>query len=131
MPPRRVVYVVLAIIALVIGISLAVQSYYERKQPTFNAAKLIPALQAYARDRVAQGQPLPPTVSLSDLVAKGYLSFDDVSVFRGADVEFYPGVDLKSPKSVLARARMADGTEMVVLVDGSVMGTSPEIPKSR
>ena len=130
MPPRRVVYAALTVIALVIGISLAVQSYYERKQPTFNAAKLIPALQAFARDRVVQGQALPATVSLSDLVAKGYLTYDDVSVFRGADVVFYPGVDLKSPKSILARARMPDGTEVMMLADGSLQGP-PEIPKSR
>jgi hypothetical protein len=131
MPPRRIVYVALAIIALVIGISLALQSYYERKQPTFNAAKLIPALQAFARDRVAQGQGLPPTVSLSDLVVGGYLSYDDVSVFRDADVTFYPGVDLKSPKSILARARMRDGTEVVVLADGSLQGPTPEPPRPR
>jgi hypothetical protein len=131
MPPRHVVYVALAIIALVVGISLALQSYYERKQPAFNAAKLIPALQTFARDRVAQGQGLPPTVSLSDLVVGGYLSYNDVSVFRGADVTFYPGVDLKSPKSILARARMPDGTEVVMLADGTLQGPAPEPPGSR
>jgi|SRR6476620_6309137 hypothetical protein len=131
MPPRKVVYVVLAVIVLVIGITLALQSYYEHKQPTFNASKLIPAMQAFARDRVAQGQALPATVSLSDLVAGGYFSFDDVSVFRGADVTFYLGVDLKSPKSILARARMPDGSELVMLADGSLQELAREPQKFR
>jgi hypothetical protein len=121
---------VLAVIALVIGIALALQSYYEHKQPTFDASKLIPAMQAYARDRVARGQALPPAVNLSDLVAGGYLTFDDVAVFHGADVTFYPGVDLKSPQAVLLRAHMPDGTEMVMLADGSVQQVATDsVPK--
>ena len=125
-PTRRFVYIALVIVALAVGLTLGLQSHWERKQPAFDVAKLIPALQAFGRDRAAGGQPLPLTISLSDLVAGGYLSVNDVAAFRGADVTFYTSVDVRSPHAILARARMPDGTELVVLADGSVQGLAPE-----
>src|SRR6267142_808689 len=116
-------YAILALVgfATVIAISLAFDTYWQRKQPVFkNAPQLISALQAFAHDRVARNQPLPPSVSLPDLVAGGYLTTNDVRAFQGMEISFSTSADDTYPQSILAVARTPDGNEIVLLADGSV-----------
>jgi hypothetical protein len=122
---KRIALAGISGVLLLVGIYFALQFYWQRQQPVFNGPKLIPALRAYARERAARGQPLPPTVSLQDLVSGGYLAKSDVAALQGAEVTFYTSVDFTSPRAVLARAHMPDGTDLVVLADGSVQGATP------
>jgi hypothetical protein len=114
----------IAVVAIVV---LAGSAYWERKQPAFqNAPKLIAALHAFSRDLVAAGQPLPPEVSLQDLVGGGYLTSSDVNAFDGMEVTFTPHVDGCHPQLVLARGRTPDGHFICLLADGSVQQLSRE-----
>lgn len=64
---------------------------------------------------------MPESVALDVLIRRGFLNSNDVSAFEGMDVAVsIAGADETRPQSVLARARMADGTEIVALGDGSV-----------
>ncbi len=66
------------------------------------------------------GESLPPTVSLNDLVAGGYLNADDVRAFEGIQVTVSTGGTNASPQRPLIHARMPDGTVIALLADGSV-----------
>ena len=81
---------------------------------------LVPAVNSYSRDQVLQGKPLPRTVTLQDLVSGGYIPPDKLQAFDGMDVTVYPTVSDATPKAVLARMRMSDGSQTLVLEDGSI-----------
>lgn len=91
-------------------------------QPTmFNGLpKLVAAMKNYSRDHISRGQPLPVSVTFQDLVSGGYISTNDVRDIGGMDTTFYLMANYRDPKAVLAKWRMPDGTQMIVLADGNV-----------
>ena len=96
-----------------------------RPASSFDAAKFASALRAFARDRPAGGQQPPASVSLEELVVGGYLQAEDVRPFKGLAVTLSFAADASHPQSVLVRVKLADGTEMVGLADGSAQQTVP------
>lgn len=82
------------------------------------------AAEAYARDFRARGQPMPATVELQDLLAKGWLQADDAKGFAGMQVTISLTVDESHPRDVMMRVQMQDGSEVVALADGSVMSVA-------
>lgn len=109
---------ILAGLALVAGVGY----FLLRPEPhgRVDAEKVIAAAQAYSRQFKASGTALPPSVSLEALITKGLLKREDVSGFNGTEVTVYLTVDKSQPQSVLMRARLPDGSEAVVLTDGTV-----------
>jgi hypothetical protein len=90
-----------------------------------NANKIMAAAQAYTHDLRQTGAPVPQSVTLQELIAKGFLKHDDVSGFDGIEVTVYlRGESLKTP-SVLMRARLPNGKEWMVFTDGSVQASAP------
>ena len=80
---RRLLLIAAGAIAAAVVLTLAVNVYWERKQPVLqDATKLSAALQAFCRDEAANGQ-LPAEVSLQDLVKGGYVNSNDVRAFEG------------------------------------------------
>ena len=103
------------------AVVLAASAYWERQQKPFqNAPRLISALRAFSREQVAGGRPLPPEVSVWDLLRGGYLTTNEVAAFEGMDLTFSTQADDTHPQTVLARARTPDGQFICLLADGSV-----------
>src|SRR5258706_272725 len=88
---------------------------------TINPQRYIDALQSYARDRTARGQSLPASVSLSELVAGGFLSADGAKAFGAKDVRISLTIDETRPQDVLMEAQLPDGTRLISLGDGSTV----------
>src|SRR5437867_3159146 len=62
--------------------------------------KITAAIQAYSREMKAQNQSFRPTVSLQELVTKGYLKHGEVSAFDGWIVTVSLTEDESNPQSV-------------------------------
>jgi hypothetical protein len=87
---------------------------------TVDGQRIVEATAAYANDLRARGWPVPPEVSLKDLIALRHLKASDVRGLAGLDVTVNLLADPRRPQDVLLRARLAGGDEMVTLVDGTV-----------
>jgi hypothetical protein len=108
-------------IAILAVLSFALESYWERKQPVFqDASKLVTTLRAFSRDRFVHGMKIPSSVSLSDLVAGGYLTTNEVRAFEGIEVTISTSSNDTNSQNVLIHARLPDGTVVALLGDGSV-----------
>lgn len=120
MKTQRLVILIASSIALVAAIAVAVVAYLPGKQPVFeDLPGLISALQAFSQDRTKQGQPLPSTVSLGELVSHGYISSNSVRAFEGMEARIWLTVNETEPQKVLMSARLPDGSFSAVLADGS------------
>lgn len=114
------------VITSLIGLVVAVICYLSVvSQPTlparFDHEKFVAAVHAYAKELRQQGVAVPERVALDVLIRRGFLNSNDVSAFQGMHVAVsIAGADETRRQSVLVRARMADGTEIVALGDGSV-----------
>ncbi|MGA2747807.1 MAG: hypothetical protein ABSG59_03445 [Verrucomicrobiota bacterium] len=84
-----------------------------------NGIAIVGAGKTYARELKSRGQPVPKTVSLNELVERGYLKPEDIGAFRGLEATLSLTADLSNPKTVLMRVRLPDGTDYVLLADGS------------
>lgn len=89
--------------------------------------KLLAAARSYARDRSHQGRTPPPEVSLSELVARGYLSSGDVAAFAGMETGISLNTEEEQPQSILFWARGQDGITIALLGDGSIQ----QLPAAR
>ena len=87
---------------------------------TAGAAKVLPAALNYAKVLKAEGAPVPAYVEAKQLFTRGLLGQDDLRPFAGMAVSVSTSQDRSRPDDVLIRARQWDGTEVVLLVDGSV-----------
>ncbi len=85
-----------------------------------NGIRVVAAARAYTRQLLAARQPIPKSVSVEQLVASGFLKPDDVAAFRGLDATVLLTTDNPGPKTVLMRLHLPDGSDLVLLADGSV-----------
>jgi hypothetical protein len=100
---------------------VALMTYWQQQEPVFkHAPKLLSAMRAFAHDLTAKGQPLPATVSLRQLVSGGYIAARDDVAFKGMEVTISLHADEADPQAVLMRARLADGSVVALIADGSV-----------
>jgi hypothetical protein len=118
---QRLVILIASSTALVAVMAVAVVAYWPGKQPVFeDLPGLIFALQAFSQERTKQGEPLPSTVSLRELVSRGYISSNSVHVFEDTKTTIWLTVNETKPQQVLMSARLPDGSVSAVLADGSV-----------
>ena len=116
---------ILAGLALVIVLVTARLIYTQLSHPLpLDANKIVNAIWLFTRDRQAHGAVLPPTLPLHELVASGYLKPEDVKAFEGMEVTISLTGDESRPHEARLRAKLPDGTEMVLLGDGSVQQTA-------
>jgi hypothetical protein len=120
MKKRRLIIIVgvLVVVAALAGTALIL--HWQHAQSAVRFQELVSVAQGYSRDHISRRQPIPPSLTLHDLVSGGYLPAKDVRAFDGLDVAFYPTAGGNNPQAVLGRLRMADGTQMVALADGSI-----------
>jgi hypothetical protein len=81
--------------------------------------KIIAAGRAYTHDLTTHNQPVPRAVSLNELVAHGYLKASDIAAFQGLDATLSLIYNASDPTFVLMRVHMPDGSDVVLLGDGS------------
>jgi hypothetical protein len=87
---------------------------------TFNGAAIVDAARAYTHDLQARKQPVPASISLEDLAALHFLKPQDIEAFRGMKAIVSLTGDPNDPNSVLMRVHSPDGSDVVLLADGSV-----------
>ncbi len=83
------------------------------------------AARAYAQDLQAKGGPVPAEVALDVLVAQGFLRPADVRGTEGVELRVGLQTEDAPPSRVLVRAKLRDGSQFVLLNDGSVQQVKP------
>jgi hypothetical protein len=116
------IFIAAIALAIIVGCYLFV--ILKPQKGHLDAGKITDAIHAYGSKMKLGNQPLPTTISLQELIAKGFLKREDVSAFDGIEVTVYLTVDETTPQAVLMRARLPDGNEEVVLADGSIQQVS-------
>jgi len=80
---------------------------------------IVAAAHAYTADLRARGQPVPHSILLEQLVTLHYLKPDQIAAFHGLEATLSLTTDDRYPQAVLMRVHMPDGTDLVLLGDGS------------
>ena len=120
-PALRGLAVLLAGIAVIAGaLLLAARHPNPHPAAALDAARLAAAVRSYADTLRTQGKPVPTSVSLEQLVARGLLAPNDVRLFAGLEVTLNPAADESHPQERLAQVRFPDGAIVEALADGSV-----------
>ena len=119
---RGIARIVGVAVAVAVVLAIVLPAYWQWRQPVLkDGSKLVAAVQAFAADRRAHGQPLPSSVSLRELVRDGFISADDVHAFDGMEATLSMTADEKYPQAPLMTVRFQrGGGGIVVLGDGSV-----------
>jgi Flp pilus assembly protein CpaB len=117
---RRIIIIAGVLVVVAALASVAFILHWQHSQSVVRFHELVSAVQSYSRGHISRGQPIPSSVTLRDLVSGGYIPAKDVRSFDGLDVAFYPTVSDSNPQAVLVRVRMADGSQIVALADGSI-----------
>ncbi len=114
--------------ALAIGVGVAIMAVgavvylaipTSAPPPKVDGLKITGAAIAYTRSLIARKQPIPKTVSLDELVAQGFLKPADVAAFQGMQATLSLVSDASNPQYALMRVQMPDGSDFVLLADGT------------
>jgi hypothetical protein len=89
-----------------------------------NGLRIVAAAQAFTRSLRAAGKPIPPSVKLDELVAHGLLRPADAAAFHGLDATVLLTSTQAGPQTVLMRVHFQDGTDLLLLADGSVQSVA-------
>jgi hypothetical protein len=89
-----------------------------------NGLRIVAAAQAFTRSLEAAKQPIPQSVKLDDLVERGFLLAEEVAAFRGLDATVLLTSAHPGPQTILMRVHFQDGTDLVLLADGSVQSVA-------
>jgi hypothetical protein len=86
----------------------------------FNGAAIVAAASTYTRDLQARKQPIPSSVTLDDLATQHYLNPGDIAAFRGLKATVALRSEGNDPRAVLMQVHFPDGSDVVLLGDGTV-----------
>jgi hypothetical protein len=87
-----------------------------------NGPKIIAAARAYTHALLQNHAPIPPSVPLQTLLDQGLLEPADVGSFQGLDANIsLTARASEGPQAVLMRVHLPDGTDLVLLADGTAM----------
>jgi hypothetical protein len=115
---RFLIFAAVTILAIIVGCLVFV--IQKPQKGRLNAEKITAAIQAYAGKVKSENQSLPPTISLQELIVKGFLKNEDVSAFDGWNVTVSLTNSEMYPQAILMSAQSPDGHQIAVLADGSV-----------
>ena len=112
-------------IAAALGIMVAAGLLYVYVVPNGAGAKvdgaaIVAAAHAYTADLRARAQPIPHSIPLEQLVKLRYLKPEQIAAFHGLEATLSLTAEQPGPRTVLMRVHMPDGTDIVLLNDGSV-----------
>jgi len=83
-----------------------------------NGLKIIAAARAYTAALQKEHAPVPPNVPLQVLVDRGLLQPGDIGSFQGLEANISLTAT-NGAQNVLMRVHMQDGTDLLLLADGS------------
>jgi hypothetical protein len=115
---RFLIFAAAIALAVIVGCYLFV--ILKPQSGHLNAEKITAAIHSYSSAMKSKNQPLPTTISLQELIAKGFLKHEDVSAFDGWSVTVSLTADDAYPQSILMTATSSKGDKMLVMADGSV-----------
>jgi hypothetical protein len=118
---------VLAIAACAVGVLLILFVYIrslDTEPDRINGDQLVSALAAYKREIQSRGEKPPESVTLDELIRRGFLQEEDVSAFAGMNAIISLNADETHPQSALMEVTHPDGTKLVVQGDGTVQQVS-------
>jgi hypothetical protein len=84
-----------------------------------NGLKIVAAARAYTHALQESHAPVQVTVPLQTLIDKGFLKAGDVGALTGLDARIFLVAGSGSP-AILMQVHMPDGSDLVLLDDGSV-----------
>ncbi|MGE3311787.1 MAG: hypothetical protein AB7O66_17615 [Limisphaerales bacterium] len=122
---KRILFTLASVALIALVVSVAYLAGSSRNIPQLNGARLVQAVRGYSADLKARGVPAPATVSLDELIERGFLDRGDVAAFEGLSVQIGLAADESRPGDVFARVQLPDGGEIVLLADGSVQQVGP------
>jgi hypothetical protein len=121
-PAKRLFLAIGLIVAAAIIIAVVYTSVLTVNAPQMtpaNAVNIIKAARAFTHDLRASGKPMPGSVALTNLVALKYLEPADAAPFNGLEATLFLVATNNSPQTVLMRVRAPDGSQTLLLADGS------------
>jgi hypothetical protein len=125
-PVRRMTIAIAVAVAIMVMAGLVYLSLASKDTSAkFNGAAIVTAARDYTRDLQARKQPIPQSVTLEELVALHFLQPAQVEAFRGSKATIMLTADASNPQGVLMRVHMPDGSEFVLLNDG----TAQQVPQ--
>jgi hypothetical protein len=116
-----------AVAIMVVGGLIYLATPGEAPPAKIDGPKIVAAASAYTRGLIAHKQHIPKTVSLNVLLAGGYLKPADVAPFQGMEATLSLVSDVSNPDYVLMRVHMPDGSDIVLLADGS----AKQVPRDK
>jgi hypothetical protein len=119
-PVKRMAAAIGAVVAIMVAAGfIYLLSSNDVSSEKVNAPRIVAAAHAYTRQLVAAKQPIPGTVSINELLGRGYLKPADVGPFLSLDAVIILTSDASNPRAALMRVRMKDGTDFLLFNDGS------------
>ena len=109
-----------------IGVALFALFLASRPARSIDVAQIVRAVQQFR----ANHSPPPPTVTFSELIARGYLGSNMLQQFGASEVTVHlQGMDT-NPQGFFMDAQLRDGSHLRLLSDGSVQEFSrgPSVP---
>jgi hypothetical protein len=117
---RMALAIGVAVAIMVVGGGIYLLLPTEAPPGNIDGHKIATAAGLYTRDLVLHKQPIPTSVSLNELVTRGYLKPADIAPFQGMETTLSLVSSDSNPHFVLMRVKMPDGSEFELLADGSM-----------
>jgi hypothetical protein len=120
---------VIAVVGAVLIIGIIAWLYFlwigNTSDAKVNGADIIKAARNYTHDLISRRLPLPKSVSLNELVDRGFLQSTQIAAFHGLDASITLVATNSDPNYVLMRVHLPDGTDLVLLANGSMQEVKP------
>ena len=81
--------------------------------------RIVAAAHGFTRQLIASRQVIPKTVSLNELVTRGFLKPEDVAPFHGMETELMLTASASNPNAPIMRVHLPDGSYLVLFNDGT------------
>jgi hypothetical protein len=121
-PSKRIPIAVATVTGLIL-VAAAIYTFLGTPPPQpVNGPKIIAAAHAYTRALLQNHAPVPQAVPLQVLIDQGFLQPADAGSLQGMDASISLMARDTDPTFVLMRVHMPDGTDLVLLADGSAQG---------
>jgi hypothetical protein len=120
--PAKRISIAVAVLTVLVLLAGAVYIFLgtPASQPV-NGPKIIAAAHAYSQGLRQRHAAIPQSVPLQVLIDQGLLQPADVGSFQGLDAQISLTASGSGP-NVLMRVHMTDGTDLLLLSDGSTQG---------
>lgn len=117
---RRIALATVAAAVLLVVAGLAYVRTHAPHPGMPEYSRILQAATAYKTRSIANGQAVPVSVSLQQLISSGLVRSSEVAGFEGLQVTVSLRPDETRPQGVLMSVAFPDGEQLVALGDGSI-----------